>query len=247
MSNQPQEIQWNEDASGRKVKPFNFDPLIKASEAFAKLEKSYREKAVAAAPTVNKVDAEIEIARRNFNEEIQSIGRWRQARREQLMEELERIDIHHNEMVGDYTERFASRLKELYVKRGGAQTMAQFRPANNFVKPEINTKQPMRHIDHYNDEFEFERFTMGDLFGGVPVSASFPYAFPCNEKGQDKEREDEDAKSIDKGEERKEESDESFSYWMDLPTAKEEEDRNTQMDEEREDDEYDSDYMSISS
>jgi hypothetical protein len=150
-----------------QYKPFDFDPLVNAANALTQFEKSYREKAIAQAnepvwnpfhnhtapPIDNGIvnrDREIDNAQREFNEEIKSIHQWHQSRREQVMQELERIDRHHNEMVEEYTAKFANRLSKLYVKREDARI------------PFVPMRQTL-HTEHYNDEFEHERFRMEDL------------------------------------------------------------------------------------
>ena len=146
-----------------KYKPFNFDPIVNAANALTQFEKSYRENAIAQAnePVRNpfhnhnappiqilntnvenesaNVDREIENAQSEFNGENKSIYQWHQSCREQVMREIEKIDRQHNEMVEEYTAKFSNRLSKLCV-----------------------TREALRH-KNYNDDFEYERFTIDGL------------------------------------------------------------------------------------
>lgn len=158
----------DEGVSNRGYKQFNYDPLTKATEALAKFENAQKR----GEKTIDEIDKEIANAQRELDKDIKSISRWHQARREQLLQELGKIDDHHKSMVADYSAKCGERINELYAEREKKERRIR------------SLNPPMRNTEDYDTQFEDERFEMGDLFGGVPVESN------QKEDGQESEREE---------------------------------------------------------
>jgi len=110
----------------RNTLPFNVDPLVKAADALnrlndpvvrARLSTRYIFPTRREPRTINNIDSDIADAEHEFNKELASIHRWHEARREQVLRELEKIDQHYNDMVADYNDKWNGYISELHAER----------------------------------------------------------------------------------------------------------------------------------
>ena len=67
--------------------------------------------------TITNIDRDILDAQRDFDQELGSIHRWHEIRREQILRELANIDKHYYDMVDSYNHKWTGYISELRKER----------------------------------------------------------------------------------------------------------------------------------
>jgi hypothetical protein len=178
--------------SERHVKPFNYEPLVKATKLLAKLSDPsqrlnhklttrvlpHRQPAT----SIDAIDKEIADSQRSFEEEMVSIARWHQAQREPVLKTLADIDERQKTMIADYTTKWGTRLGELYIEKNALKKISESKPSVKKISRRSSDEVPPVNIcdfknshcpprrENYCEDYgasnylENERFMMGDWF-----------------------------------------------------------------------------------